>query len=192
MEKVDPQGLGMTDGSRGDPGIVLAMMDSSPFPVAWASPEGKLEYCNRRFVSIFGCDIAEVPTIDLWFEKALPDRLYREMRLSRWKAAVEEAFATGEDIEPMEVRLACMGGTTRTMIVHTALVDHPHPHPLQRHHRHPPRAGRGTPPLPGEEGSHGMQPGPRPRHGRGSPAQASLPDHLRHRRLPDGLGRPGR
>ena len=24
----------------------------------------------------------------------------------------------------MEVRLACMGGTTRTMIVHTALVDH--------------------------------------------------------------------
>ncbi len=44
-----------------------------PMPLAYADRSGATSYVNDRFVELFGYTIADVPTLDAWWQSAYPD-----------------------------------------------------------------------------------------------------------------------
>ncbi len=94
-----------------------AIMDSSAVAVAWANEHGIIEYANRRFTTMFGYTLEDVPTIDQWNLRAYPDPAYREKSVSEWNAEITRALREETAIAPMEFAISCKDGTVKHVIL---------------------------------------------------------------------------
>lgn len=85
------------------------LAEYSPFGLSILNPDKTFEYLNPKFTEIFGYDIDEVPTKDIWFKRAYPDDRYREMVSSIWYQDFVEHTAV-EEIIPRAFKVTCKDG----------------------------------------------------------------------------------
>jgi len=89
----------------------------SPVPLTFVDKDGRFLDINKRFITTFGYDLTDVPTIDDWWPRAYPDPAYRAWVRATWDQAVSTAARGHADIEPIEYHVTCKNGETRTIII---------------------------------------------------------------------------
>ncbi len=88
-----------------------AILDHAPWGaiVAATDLEGPCEYINPEFTRITGYELADLPTVQAWVERAYPDRAYRQTVLENW----------ADDVHPDNMRrdvvyaVTCRDGRVR-------------------------------------------------------------------------------
>ncbi len=68
-----------------------SLVEQSPLGIALVNKEGRYQYINPQFEKIFGYTIDEIPTGDIWFQKAFPDKEYRQKIIGLWIENVKES-----------------------------------------------------------------------------------------------------
>ncbi|MGV7223527.1 MAG: PAS domain S-box protein, partial [Nitrospinales bacterium] len=71
------------------------LTENSPFGISLISADGRYLYLNPKFIDIFGYELEDIPTGKEWFQKAFPDREYRDQIISAW-IQDQKAFGVGE------------------------------------------------------------------------------------------------
>jgi len=62
------------------------LVQGAPYGLALLNADGVVSYFNPAFSRMTGYSIADVPTVDRWFELAYPDPEYRARVISEWQA----------------------------------------------------------------------------------------------------------
>ena len=88
-----------------------AILNASQVAIAWADPDGRIEYVNSKFVSMFGYTLNDVKTVDQWYQLAYPDAGYRAELVAEWNRKVQRSSSDHSPIDPMEVQVTCKDGT---------------------------------------------------------------------------------
>ena len=94
-----------------------SLFQSSTIPLCNVDNEGSLILINNQFVKTFGYTLNDVPTLDVWWQKAYPDEAYRNWVLQTWGDALENASLKNIDIRPEEYKVTCKNGETRIVII---------------------------------------------------------------------------
>ena len=87
-------------------------------PLAFGAADfrtGRIAFLNRRFVELFGFTLADVPTLEAWYQRAYPDPTYRRQVMDEWTALVERSQRTGEPIHSYEAQVTAKDGTVRSV-----------------------------------------------------------------------------
>ncbi|MFZ5788619.1 MAG: PAS domain S-box protein [Acidobacteriota bacterium] len=69
------------------------ILERLPVGTSSVRPDGTIEYVNRSLTRLLGYTVDEVPTLDVWLERAFPDPA---MRAAAWRSA--EAASAGERV----------------------------------------------------------------------------------------------
>jgi PAS domain S-box-containing protein len=93
------------------------LMESTPLPICYVDKDGVITFRNNRFVSDFGYDESDVPTLSDWWLKAYPDVEYRKWVVLTWAEKVRNAAEKGIDIESDVYRVTCKDGKVREIII---------------------------------------------------------------------------
>ncbi|WP_136512942.1 PocR ligand-binding domain-containing protein [Geomonas edaphica] len=93
-----------------------SVIESAPIPIAMNDGSGKILYLNRCFSDLFGYTVEDVPTVEQWWPRAYPDLDYRNTVASAWERELHEARTTGRPFAPIEARIVCKDGATRTAL----------------------------------------------------------------------------
>ncbi len=94
-----------------------SLFQSSTIPLCNVDNEGNLILINNQFIKSFGYTLDDVPTLDVWWQKAYPDEAYRNWVLQTWGEAVENARLKNIDIRSEEYKVTCKNGETRIVII---------------------------------------------------------------------------
>jgi two-component system cell cycle sensor histidine kinase/response regulator CckA len=97
-----------------------SVIDSSPVPYALNDEKQNITYLNPAFVTTFGYDLKDIPTLADWWPKAYPDPEYRKWVATEWEAKLGKAKREGKKFEPMELSIQCNDGTVRIALVSAA------------------------------------------------------------------------
>ncbi len=89
--------------------------EAAPYGLSIMSPDKTFEYLNPRFIEIFGYTSEDIPDKYIWFEKAYPDKAYRDTVISVWNQYFAEDFDGGQ-IEPNIFKVRCKDGQDK--IIH--------------------------------------------------------------------------
>jgi len=93
------------------------LMESTPLPICYVDKDGVITFRNKRFVSDFGYEESDVPTLSDWWLKAYPDVEYRKWVKLTWEGKVRNAAEKGIDIESEVYRVTCKDGKVREIII---------------------------------------------------------------------------
>ena len=85
------------------------LVQESPFGIALIEKNGRYLYSNPEFSNIFGYTIEDIPTSDVWFRKAYPDKAYRDTVVQTWKADLKQT-ADGQS-RPRTFTVTCKDGS---------------------------------------------------------------------------------
>jgi PAS domain S-box-containing protein len=89
------------------------MVSSSPVPIVVYNHHFKFELLNDRFVKTFGYTLEDLPDIESWWEKAYPDKQYRDKVILAWRNAADTRVpGTGTSQSP-ESHITCKDGSQR-------------------------------------------------------------------------------
>lgn len=86
-----------------------SLVENVPFGLIIMDSGGTVYYLNPKFKKIFGYELEEIPTMDVWFEKAYPSKAYRRKVYKAWENAIERSEAD-EDVKLSESRIRCRDG----------------------------------------------------------------------------------
>lgn len=93
------------------------LLEQIPIPLCHVDQEGTLVFVNDYFRRAFGYTLADVPTLDVWWQRAYPDPVYRAWVQATWNEAVQEASATQQMIRPVSYRVTHKDGSIRHMVI---------------------------------------------------------------------------
>jgi len=97
-----------------------AIIDASLVPVALVDNQQSISLLNPAFIKTYGYTLDDIPTlIDLW-PKACPDDVYRQWAVANWQQHIVNTQSAKQDLEPMELKIKCKNGETRTAQVSAA------------------------------------------------------------------------
>ncbi|MET0518258.1 MAG: PAS domain S-box protein [Burkholderiaceae bacterium] len=99
------------------------LFQESPLPMVLMSPAGGLLDLNASFRQVLGYGEQDLLTIDEWWQRAYPERAYREENRAHWQQALDEAKRSGAAIVPLERRIHCKDGSVRDMVVSGLRID---------------------------------------------------------------------
>lgn len=103
------------------------MFEHSPLPMLISSgADERTLMVNKRFRDVLGYDIEDIPDVAHWWPLAYPDPEYRQHIQALWQQRMEQAAATQSVIEPVEARVRCGDGQSRTFIGHAATLHQRH------------------------------------------------------------------
>jgi len=98
------------------------MVDRSPVPTSYTLEGSSVLRFNKAFVDTFGWTEADVPTYEMWFEKAYPDPAYRSEVLEAWDEALREAQQSDGRIGTRVYRMAAKDGSVREVEISAVLL----------------------------------------------------------------------
>lgn len=93
------------------------ILEQAPVALAMHSLDGKFEIFNRKFQQITGYAPADVPDLDAWTRLAYPDESYRKELLAFWTEQIEKSMLTGQEMDPIDVRITCKDGSLKQAIL---------------------------------------------------------------------------
>jgi PAS domain S-box-containing protein len=85
----------------------------SPVPIIIINLWGDVEYLNDRFLTTYGYNLDDIPSMEAWWRCAYPDEHHRLKGMADWKGAIEKTAREHTDFEPSESRVSCKDGTVR-------------------------------------------------------------------------------
>lgn len=92
------------------------VLNASPVPQGILNNAGQVTYLNQAFISTFGYSIADIPTINDWWQKAFPNKDHRENIQEKWQLHIEESTKASDALKPLESDVICKNGDKRTVI----------------------------------------------------------------------------
>jgi len=98
------------------------IIDSSPVAYALRDIQGNINYLNEAFVSTYGYELADIPTLEDWWLKAYPNKGYRQKVVSSWKHRMEMVRQTGTIFEPIELKITCKDGSIKFAKIGSAIL----------------------------------------------------------------------
>ncbi len=87
--------------------------ETAPVGVIISDRNQNALYISKKFTSLFGYTLQDVPNIEAWFRLAYPDEALRIQVQNIWQAAVDEAQKTQSEIKPLEFPVSCKDGSIR-------------------------------------------------------------------------------
>ncbi|MDD2686741.1 MAG: diguanylate cyclase [Gallionella sp.] len=100
------------------------ILDFSPVAMGWSEDEHRIEYVNRQFTLLFGYTLDDLPSLDVWYQRAYPDENYRDTVVGPWRKAVAQAKKSNTPPPALEAVITCKDGSVRSIIVRVAWVGH--------------------------------------------------------------------
>ncbi len=98
------------------------LIELCPVAMAVTDAEKNITVLNRRFVSVFGYTLEDIPTVSDWWASAFPDPGYRQRVMEKWARALKDAADAGTDMAYPEYRVTCKDGSVRDVQFRTAPV----------------------------------------------------------------------
>ncbi|MDO8273021.1 MAG: PAS domain S-box protein [Gammaproteobacteria bacterium] len=95
----------------------MRLFMEAPLALGVADKDGAIVLFNKKFTTLFGYTVEDVPTLEEWWLKAYPDEIYRRQVLDNWNGALAKAVKGGTDVEPDEYTVTCRDGTQRIVII---------------------------------------------------------------------------
>lgn len=93
------------------------LLINTPLPICYVNKDGVMTFRNDRFIEVFGYTEVDVPNLAEWWQKAYPDKEYRNWVIQNWESAVKNAKETNSDIKSDEYRVTCKDGSIREIII---------------------------------------------------------------------------
>jgi len=100
------------------------ILDFSPVAMGWSEDENRIEYVNRQFTQLFGYTLDDLPSLDVWYQRAYPDVRYRDTVVGPWRNAVVQARENNTPPPSLDAVITCKDGSVRSIIVRVAWVGH--------------------------------------------------------------------
>lgn len=88
-----------------------------PVPMAFADEAGTVTVLNREFERLFGYRAADIPTLDVWWNRAFPDPEYRTQVRASWAAALSATVGHENRLQTVEYAITCLDGQVRQVEV---------------------------------------------------------------------------
>ena len=86
-----------------------------PHPHRVIPADGTGIYSNVHFVRIIGYTLDEIPDMETYWCTMFPDPQDRQEIQEAWEDRVKTSVVRGGYIEPLEARISCRDGVTRTL-----------------------------------------------------------------------------
>jgi PAS domain S-box-containing protein len=93
------------------------LLEQIPIPLCHVDQEGRFLFINHYFQQAFGYTLDDVATLEMWWQRAYPDPIYRAWVQATWNEAVQEASATRQMIRPVSYRVTRQDGSIRHMLI---------------------------------------------------------------------------
>jgi PAS domain S-box-containing protein len=90
------------------------LVENAPFGLLIMDEDRNIEYFNPKFESLFGYSQEDIPDIHSWFQKAYPDKEYRQQIINLWKEMEDESTPVGE-FTPHTFSVRCKDGDTKVI-----------------------------------------------------------------------------
>ena len=90
---------------------------NAPVALAYLNDKGDIKGINNTFINTLGYTTDDLPNLDVWWEKAYPEKAYREKVLSHWDQKIKEAIANGMDMAPSEYYVIDKKGQGHYMLI---------------------------------------------------------------------------
>jgi diguanylate cyclase (GGDEF)-like protein/PAS domain S-box-containing protein len=105
--------------------LVRQVLDNIPMAVACCNldDDPAALYCNEQFVRSFGYTVADVPTIDRWYDLVCPDEQQRAVRYKSYQAILEQARRQPGKVERREFSILCKDGRTADVLGGSVVID---------------------------------------------------------------------
>lgn len=113
----------MEEKLRASESRLRTIIDVSPVPMALSNKQHCITFLNPAFEKILGYSSHDLVNIEDWWQKAYPDKEYRELATLAWQSAVEKAANHKQAVPPMEFEVTCKSGETKTMLISASSVD---------------------------------------------------------------------
>ncbi len=82
------------------------IFENMPVPIVFGElSSDRISFVNPAFTRILGYSFEEIHLLTDWFGKVFPEKSYRELAMSSWNNAINEAALTGKNPGPLEFRL---------------------------------------------------------------------------------------
>jgi PAS domain S-box-containing protein len=94
-----------------------AITENAPLAIAiYTEIEQRYTYLNPTLINLFGYTHQELNNLYDWWPLAYPDPDYRQKVRQEWECRVADAIKTQTAFQPMESRVTCKDGSTRTIL----------------------------------------------------------------------------
>lgn len=90
------------------------LAEEAPFGISIMRSDRVFEYFNPKFAEMFGYTLDDLPSKEVWFQKAYPDEEYRKQRISEWTKDYFEEPGKME-IKPRVFTVTCKSGEKKTI-----------------------------------------------------------------------------
>ncbi len=93
-----------------------ALMECVPLALCQVNARGELVFVNRHFEKMFGYDLADIPTLEAWWQRAYPDPRYRAWVLESWRSLLKQQEGRHDEIfQALEYSVTCKDGSIRVV-----------------------------------------------------------------------------
>lgn len=102
----------------------IRVVTDLPVPISIASLErsGEVYFINRTLTEQFGYTLGDLPNLDEFAHRALPDRAARERALAWWTRTLSDAKHHGTPVTPEEFTMIDRQGQSRQVLVHPTVI----------------------------------------------------------------------
>lgn len=100
-----------------------SIIDASPVPMALHEGGPDFSFVNPAFTQTFGYAVGRIPAIDDWWRGSYPEAGERTRAKTAWHDALLHAHRPGGAFTPMELRLRCSDGGSKTVLATASAFD---------------------------------------------------------------------
>jgi len=90
---------------------------NAPVALAFINDKGDIKGINNTFINTLGYTIEDLPSLDIWWKKAYPNKDYRKEIVFQWGQKTKRAIANGQDISPDEYYVTDKKGQGHYMLI---------------------------------------------------------------------------
>ena len=96
--------------------------EKAPMGITIMNPDRTFQFVNQTFTDIFGYTITDIPDKDVWFQRAYPDRAYRERVVSVWQRYGNDKVSIGQ-VQSNVFMVRCKDGSDKTISFRTVVLE---------------------------------------------------------------------
>jgi len=96
-----------------------ALFRMAPIPMATLSLDGRVLDVNDRMIQVLGYTIDDIPTLEQWWQLAIPDPEYRNQVVADWNAVFDRVSTSAQPFNLGEIKCTPKDGPELTMVVGT-------------------------------------------------------------------------
>ncbi len=103
---------------------MYAIMNGSPIPCALNDDYGNITFLNQAFINTLGYSLNDIPTLDIWWEKAHPNKQYRQSVINDWSQELTRTKQPDYTFKAMEILVTCKDNKIRTFMAGATQLEH--------------------------------------------------------------------